>query len=226
VTVLGPGAVGVHAIQAAINYGNPQVRRDMIAKGAAGVQVTALDYDLTGLPDILRPILSRTDILVDATQRPDPSRPVVPNEWIADLPEHAVLVDLSVDPYDCDENHPIVKGLEGIPQGNLDQYIFSPDDPAFERIPTCVDTRNRRTSVSCYSWPGIYPKECMELYGKQIQPILRMMIERGGVGEVNPNGRYFERAIGRALLSRWVRNNGDSNNGKTEDQRAQHPDHH
>ena len=214
VTVLGPGAVGVHAIQAASQYGNPQVRRDMVAGGMAGVQVTVLDYDLTGHPEVVLPILARTDILVDATQRPDPSRPVIPNTWIGEMPEHAILVDLSVDPYDCSEEHPIVKGLEGIPQGNLDQYVFEPQDPAFERIPNCVDTRNRRTSISCYSWPGIYPKECMELYGKQIQPILRMMIEKGGVSEINPHGRYFERIIGRALLSRWAAGNGDSNNNK------------
>jgi hypothetical protein len=32
---------------------------------------------------------------------------------------------------------------------------------------------------------------------------MRNIIERGGIQNIKPNGRYFERAIGRAMLSRW-----------------------
>jgi alanine dehydrogenase len=204
VTVLGAGAVGVHAIQAAIHYGDRALRRELALRGVRGVQVTAVDYDLTGDIDAMRPILERTDILVDATQRPDPSRPVIPNEWVGWMPGHAVLLDLSVDPYECSDENLSVKGIEGIPQGNLDHYTFGPDDPAFDDLPECVNTRNRRWTVSCYSWPGIYPKDCMEVYGKQISPILRNLIVKGGVQNVNPQGHFFERAICRALLSTWV----------------------
>lgn len=202
-TVLGVGAVGVHAVQAASRYGNLQLWQRLAGNGVPGVQVTAIEYDLTGNEEVMREILSRTDILVDATQRPDPSRVVIPNEWIGWMPEHAVLVDLSVDPYNFDIHPPEVKGIEGIPQGNLDQYVFSPDDPAYERVPDLVPKKNRRHVVSCYSWPGIHPKECMELYGNQLRPVMRALLEKGGVQNINPRGRYFERAIGRAMLSRW-----------------------
>ena len=37
------------------------------------------------------------------------------------LPEHAVICDLVVDPYLLHERPPTVRGIEGIPQGNLDQ---------------------------------------------------------------------------------------------------------
>jgi alanine dehydrogenase len=151
----------------------------------------------------MKEILARTDILVDATQRPDPSKIIIPNEWVGLLPEHAVLVDLSVDPYDCTVNPPDVKGIEGIPQGNLDQYVFMPSDSVYDRLPECVSTKHRRHAVSCYSWPGIHPKECMSLYGDQIRPILRTLIDHGGVKDFNSHGRYFERAIKRALLSTW-----------------------
>jgi hypothetical protein len=40
----------------------------------------------------------------------------------------------------------------------------------------------------------------MEIYGKQILPILRIIQERGGIQNVRPNGHYFERAISRARL--------------------------
>jgi alanine dehydrogenase len=117
------------------------------------------------------------------------------------MPAHAVLLDLSVDPYDCGDIVRTVKGIEGIPSGNLDQYVFAPDDAAFERVPSCVSTANRRYSVSCYSWPGIHPKECMEHYGRQLRPLMRTLIERGGWQNVRRRGKFFERALSRALLS-------------------------
>lgn len=202
-TVLGVGAVGVHAVQAASRYGDLQLWQLLANRGIPGVQVTAVDYDVVRNEKAMREILSRTDILVDATQRPNPSKVVVPNEWIGLMPEHAVLVDLSVDPYNFDIDPPEVKGIEGIPQGNLDQFVFAPNDPAYERLPNRVSTKNRRHAVSCYSWPGIHPRECMELYGNQLRPIMRMLIEKGGVNNIKSKGFYFERAIARAMLSHW-----------------------
>jgi len=203
-TVLGVGAVGMHAVQAASRYGDMQLWQFMAKRGIPGVQVTAVDYDVVNHEETMRAILKRTDILVDATQRPDTSKFVVPNEWVGLTPEHAVLVDLSVDPYNFDIDPPEVKGIEGLPQGNLDQYVFAPNDPAYERVPDSVSTKNRRHAVSCYSWPGLHPKECMELYGNQLRTILRVLIEKGGIQHINPKGRYFERAIARAMLSRWA----------------------
>ena len=202
-TVLGVGAVGVNAVQAASRYGDMKLWQLMANQGVPGVQVTAMDYDVVNNEKTMHEILSRTDILVDATQRPDPSKVVIPNEWIGWMPDHAVLVDLSVDPYNFNVDPPEVKGIEGIPQGNLDQYVFAANDPAYERVPAQVSSKNRRHVVSCYSWPGIHPKACMELYGNQLRPIMRMLIEKGGVPNIKPKGLYFERAIARAQLSRW-----------------------
>ena len=202
-TILGVGAVGTHAVQAASRYGDIKLWQTLAEKGVPGVQVTAVDYDLTDREETMKEIMTHTDILVDATQRPDASKVIIPNEWIGWMPKHAVIVDLSVDPYDCSIDPPEVKGIEGMPQGNLDQYVFMPDDSVYERIPDCVSTKHRRHAVSCYSWPGIRPKACMALYGEQLRPILRTIIDREGVQNINAHGRYFERAIGRALLSRW-----------------------
>ena len=202
-TILGIGAVGMHAVQAASRYGDMKLWGTLATRGVPGVQVTAIEYDLTNREETMKEILARTDILVDATQRPDSSKIVIPNEWIGLMPEHAVLVDLSVDPYNCYVNPPEVKGIEGMPQGNLDQFVFMPDDSVYDRIPECVSTKHRRHAVSCYSWPGIHPKQCMSLYGEQLRPIMRTIIDRGGVENLNSHGRYFERTIRRALLSRW-----------------------
>ncbi len=203
-TVLGVGAVGAHAVQAASRYGDVKLWQTLAERGTPGVQVTAIEYDLAGREEVMQNILARTDLLVDATQRRDTSKAVISNEWVGWLPEHAVIVDLSVDPYICQNGVIQVKGIEGIPQGNLDQYVFMQNDPAYEHIPDCVSTKNRRNTVSCYSWPGIRPKKCMKLYGQQIRPILRTITDRGGVQNINPNGRYFERAIWQAKLSQWI----------------------
>jgi alanine dehydrogenase len=71
-------------------------------------------------------------------------------------------------------------------------------------MPGCANARHRRYVVSCYSWPGIHPEKCMLVYGRQLQPLLRTLAERGGVGQINPQGKFFERAIARAQLSRWL----------------------
>jgi alanine dehydrogenase len=215
VTVLGAGAVGGHAIQAATRYGDLKLWQRMAEAGLPGVVVTAVEYDTTRHETVIRGLLAQTDILVDATQRPDPSQAVIPNRWLGDMPAHTVLVDLSVDPYKCDQDPPTVKGIEGMPQGSLDQYIFAPDDPAYDRIPACIDTTHRRTSVSCYSWPGIHPRECMDLYGHQLFPILRRLIEAGGPGQIRANGGHFHRAIARALLSLWNVSQPGGTNGHT-----------
>lgn len=203
VVLLGAGAVGHHAVQAAIHYGDPARHKLLASEGAPGVLVQVVDYDLTGRAEVMRPLLKTADLLIDATSRINPSKPVIPNKWIGDMPGHAILLDLSVDPYDFQIEPPIVKGIEGIPQGNLDQYVFAPDSPAFERVPAGVDTRNRRHSVSCYSWPGIKPGECMEVYGNQLRPLLRTLIESGGLERIPPDGNFFQRALYRASLAHW-----------------------
>jgi alanine dehydrogenase len=203
VTLMGAGAVGSHVVQAAVRYADESLHRRLADRGTPGVQVTAVDYDFTAHEEWMRTLLRGTDILIDATQRPDSSRCVIPNRWIADLPHHAVILDLSVDPYD-DPTGPTaaVKAIEGIPQGDLDRYELAPDDPAYDALPKGVDSRNRRFVASCYSWPGIHPKECMEVYGAQLRPILRTILERNGIGRIRPSGKFFERAISRAMLSR------------------------
>lgn len=206
VTVMGAGAVGNFAIQAAMRYGDEALWHKLAAEGATGVQVTVVEYDLTNHPKIMEKILKYTDILIDATQRPDASIPVIPNWMVGVMRPHSVLLDLSVDPYECTpDGVQMLKGIEGIPQGNLDQYVFAPDDPAWDALPPCVNAQERRWAVSCYSWPGVRPKECMEVYGKQLAPIMQAIIESGGVQKIRPKGGFFHRAVLRATLSSWLR---------------------
>ncbi len=76
-----------------------------------------------------------------------------------------------------------MRGIEGIPQGNLDKYVFYPEDPDWTfTIPEGVPTEQRRITVTCYSWPGIHPEACMRHYAKQLQPLLEVLVEKGYEG--------------------------------------------
>ena len=159
VTVMGAGAIGRHAVEAATKYGRVRRAEILLARGVPGVEVVTVGRNLTCDARYLRDRLRLTDVLVDATQRSDPSVPLVPNRWLALLPEHAVICDCVVDPYQLDAEPPTVRGVEGIPQGNLDRFVFTPDDPAWDLdIPADVPHTHRRTVVSCYSWPGVHPE--------------------------------------------------------------------
>lgn len=204
VTCMGSGAVGGHAGYAATRYGDRELRGRMVSRRIPGVEVTVIDYDLTDSERYMRHRLAETDLLIDATQRGDPSQFVVPNAWVGLLTEHAVMLDLSVDPYDFEADPPEVKGIEGMPEGDLDQYLFFPDDPVYERLDPRIDARNRRVALSCYSWPGVQPRSCMEMYGAQLEPVLRLVAEKPASEWRVEGGAQIERAVARAELSRWM----------------------
>jgi alanine dehydrogenase len=113
-----------------------------------------------------------------------------------------------VDPYDFSTDPPKVKGIEGTPEGNLDQFVFYPDDPMYDRMDPRIPTKHRRVALSCYSWPGIQPRRCMERYGSQIEPVLRVLLEEPFEGWDVETGPYYERAVARAEVSMWQRLRG------------------
>lgn len=203
VTVMGAGDIGKHAVEAATKYGDLQRNEGYAAQQMPGVEVVTIGRNLTSHARYLHERLSATDVLVDATQRDDPSRSIVSNDEIGLLPEHAVICDLVVDPYLLEADPPTVRGIEGIPQGNLDQYAFDVCDRAWECLPPGIPTTNRRMVVSCYSWPGVHPADCMERYGLQLEPLLEALIARGGFESVRPDGAFHERALWRGSLGHW-----------------------
>jgi alanine dehydrogenase len=204
VLILGTGMVGKHAVDAGTKLGNIERNSDHIADSGPGAIALSVGRNISSNPVMMEKLMSQADILVDATQRRNPSKPVVPNEWLAWLPEHAVLVDLAVDPYTLDANPPVVRGVEGIPQGNLDLYIFEPDDPKWDKlVPESIPSKHRRTTVTCYSWPGVHPEACMRHYAQQVEPMMDVLFKKGYSG-LSLSGDYFERALYRATLKAWL----------------------
>jgi alanine dehydrogenase len=201
--LLGTGMVGRHAVDAAVHLGNIERNNKHIEEGGPGAFCRAVGRNVTQHTDEMITLLKRTDILIDATQRRKPSEPVIPNEWIQHLPEHAILLDLSVDPYIPEADPPVVRGIEGLPKGDLDKYVFQPSDPDWEKtVAPGVPTQHRRTAVTCYSWPGFHPEACMIHYAQQLDPMMPVLFRKGYDG-LSLEGGYFERALYRATLKAW-----------------------
>lgn len=205
VTVLGSGAVGTAAVHVAAVYGDPTVRADLHAQGVPGVEVVVVDFDLSIVESYMRDRLGVTDLLIDAAHRRDPSVPSVPNVWIEVMPDHAVLLDLAADPYDLSREPPAVKGLEGVPHGTLERFLFEPDDPAWELVGPPVDTTNRRTALSCDAWPGVRPRESMSIYGEQLEDVMDVVLSAPPDAWDSRSGHHAERAVARGELERWLR---------------------
>ena len=119
VLVLGTGMVGKYAVDAATKLGNVERNNQHIAENRTGIVVKSVGRNITRNVAEMERLFRHTDVLVDASQRRDPTNPIVPNDWIAWLPAHTVIADLSVDPYTMDADPPVVRGVEGIPQGGL-----------------------------------------------------------------------------------------------------------
>ncbi len=200
VLVLGTGMVGKHAMEAGTKLGNVERNNRHIDAGGPGSIALCVGRNISKNAAEMEKLFRQADILVDATARRNCSCAVVPNEWVAWLPEKAVIVDLAVDPYLPNGNPPVVRGVEGIPQGNLDKYVFEPGDREWDQsVPASVDSRNRRRVVSCYSWPGIHPAACMEHYARQLSPLMKVLLTRT-YDSLTIGGDYFERALVRAKL--------------------------
>lgn len=210
VLIIGAGMVGKHAVEAATKLGNIERNNEHIASNGPGAAAVSIGRNIASNPTTMEEFFRQADILVDATQRRDSSKPVVPNDWIAWLPEHAVVVDLAVDPYTLDADPPVVRGLEGTPQGNLNQYVFTSDDPNWDSfVPKSIPSKHRRTTVTCYSWPGVHPEACMRHYARQLEPLMYHLFKKGYDG-ISLNGDYFERALYRGTLKAWLQGEADA----------------
>jgi alanine dehydrogenase len=210
VLIIGTGMVGKHAVDAATKLGNIERNNDHIASNGPGAAAVSIGRNISSNPAMMERLFQETDILVDATQRRNSSVPVVPNHWITWLPEHAVIVDLAVDPYTLNTEKPVVRGIEGIPQGNLDQYVFHPDDSKWDQlVPESIPSKHRRTTVTCYSWPGVHPEACMHHYARQLQPLMYHLLKKGYEG-ISLSGDYFERALYRGTLKAFIQGEVDA----------------
>lgn len=201
VTILGMGMVGLTAAKIAGKYGNIEINKKMKETGMKGVLVRMLPRNLTSDRSELLKMIRSTDILVDASTRDDSTKYIIENNLIDEMKEHAIILDLTADPYLTDINPIQVKAIEGIPTGTLDKpVIYKNDEEIYNTIPNGVCKKSRRTVVSCNAWPGIKPIDCMGVYGKQILPIIKCIGRNNDTFFSEESDDFFVRAIYRATI--------------------------
>jgi len=202
VTIIGMGAVAANSAKAFEEYSDKEFLHE---NSDRGLIVRLLPRNITQNYDELRDIMETTDILVDASKRPDATKIIIKNELIGYLPPHAVILDLTADPYNEKIVPMQVKGIEGIPTGTLDEYVIEVNDDIYDSLPKTINNLNRRVVVSCNAWPGIDAKDCMELYGRLIMPFLDVVLNND-VRNLNVNAKnMYERSLVRASLDYYAK---------------------
>ncbi|MBK5251881.1 MAG: alanine dehydrogenase [Peptostreptococcaceae bacterium] len=201
ISIMGFGSVGLNAAKAFKNLSNLEfLGKD---ENVPGVIIKMITRSITGDENQLKKILPDTDILVDATWRSDPSIAIVSNELLGLLPEHGVILDLTADPYKTKIKPIQIKGIEGIPTGTLSHFVIEPGDSKYQDIPSEVNQLNKRTVVSCNAWPGVYPVEAMDVYGKQLRPFIKILLKKGTDLDVSEEADQYERALKKASLEHF-----------------------
>ncbi len=190
--VMGTGKVGANAINALANFRYTGLRQELVEKGNCQIEVIALGFRETGDKKFMNKFaLPNADLLIDATYRPDGKNHlhIIDKEQLEILRPDAVICDISADKYDLSGDTHVVKGIQGIPTGKDAEYrmpIFKKDNNAFHNedyVPKEYQLTNRqiRTTVSSYSWPSFGDNEDrlanVEIYARQIKPILQFLIE-------------------------------------------------
>ena len=196
VGIIGMGNVGLNVAKAFKELSN--IRLKEFKEAYFGMRIIFLNRSITSNMELLENELKSLDIIVDASTRRDTSEFIINNEMIGVLKKDAVILDITADPYDFEKYPPQVKAIEGIPTGTLDQYVFNENDKIYGEVEKLVCADNRRTVVSCNAWPGVYPIPSMKRYGKQMLPILKVLIEKE-YNDLNIKSNiYYERALYRS----------------------------
>lgn len=207
-TIIGLGSVAQGAAKALEEVSD----KEFLDKNpkVPGVIIRMLPRTITKDVNQLKKILKDTDMLIDASRRSDPSEIIIPNSLIGVLPNHAIIVDITADPYNENIFPTQVKGIEGIPTGTLEKYIIEPDDEIYETIPKVINSKHRRVVVSCNAWPGVDPKSCMQIYGNQILPFLKVLLSKQGQDLSIESDDLYERALAKASLDYYLERNREN----------------
>ncbi len=193
IVIFGMGNLGINAGKYCFKCLSKKINK----QGNKEIQGAVINYLNSGSiknKNEIRRLFATTDLLIDATKRIDFSKYIITNDLIGCLKEEAIILDLTADPYYENANPVQVKAFEGLPYGTLDKYVFEIDDSKYDEIPKMVRTDFRRVTISCNGWPGVFPKESMKVYEKQLEPFLNILLKsKHNISEISSNP--YERAL-------------------------------
>lgn len=175
-----------------------------LGKDIPGILIKMLPKTITYDESLMIPILTDTDILIDASRRTgnDLKKPIIKNELLGYMPKHAVICDISLDCYSDDGQ---VKPFEGTVCGSLSKPVIYPDDHRYDiQLPEGISSKNRRITVGCDAWPGITPKESILHYENIIKDYLTILLTKDIDNLEKNSNNPFERALYRSSLKDYL----------------------
>ena len=199
-SIVGSGGVG----QACVKSAEILSDHAFLESEVPGLVAQMITRSILNQPEIMKRILSTTDILVDASKRPDSTKCLVSNDLLGYLPETAVILDLSADRYDQRNESLMVKAFEGIPTGSPEQNVIGVDDRLYEEIPPTIPTTNRRLTVSSNAWPAVKPLPSIQYYEKLLRNYLGLILDSGKDEISIDSDNIFERALYRGTLKNYL----------------------
>lgn len=183
---LGVGEVGKHVLEASLKMGRTTYQKELLERGGNPLVeimvITSLHSQHKEFEKETPKLLSKTNLLIDVTQRNDVSETIISEKLISYLPKNSIILDVSADKYDSNK---VVKAIQGIPTGDGSKILFNIKDASWTNdriIPFKYQLKkeNRRTVISNYSWPncGNIKRRMMtmEKYGYQIYPVLKSIV--------------------------------------------------
>ncbi len=202
VTILGAGGVAQGCVRAFEVLGDAELFKNKLP----GIITQIITRSITADSEYLSEVLSKTDILVDATKRPDSSKIIISNKALGSLPADAIILDLAADHYDVSVNPPHVKALEGTLKGTPNKMVIYPNDPEYDKIPSFVDATNRRITVSCDAWPSTHPDRSIRYYEGLLKNYLNILLEDDICSLDSNSNNVFERSLYRSTIAYFLQN--------------------
>ena len=195
-TIIGAGGVAQGCVRSLEVLSD----KELFANQLPGIITQVITRSITTDEENLKKVLNGTDILIDASKRPDPSKFILTNEQLGYLPENAIILDISADHYDTSVTPILVKAFEGIIKGTYDKRVIYTDDPEYDEVPEGVSTANRRITVSCDAWPSIHPHKSIVYYEGIMRNYMDLLLGRDTETlDVNSNN-FFERSLYRGTI--------------------------
>jgi alanine dehydrogenase len=184
--LIGTGAVGKQALNAAMKMGNTNYLAELEQRGGNPFAHVFATASLHSRHNYLMEKLGRgyrPDMIIDTSLRCDPTKEIITRDDLKRLPEGCVILDVVADEYEGD----VIKGISGTPTGNEHKFVFYPGDAEWTdpaRVPPeyqIADPKDRRIVVSHHAWPAYGSvgdlRQNMAHYGNQIFLYMRELVD-------------------------------------------------
>jgi alanine dehydrogenase len=183
--LIGTGAVGKHALNAAMKMANTEYLAELDQSGGNPFAHVFATASLHSRHNYLMEKIAkgyRPNMIIDTSLRFDPTKEVITRNDLKRIPDDCVILDVVADEYEGN----VIKGISGTPTGNEYKFVFYKEDPEWTdpmKVPPdyqIEEPMDRRLVVSHHAWPAYGTradrKQNMLHYGHQICPYIKELV--------------------------------------------------